>query len=272
MENRLIETIQAVELDALKEFDKFCKKNDLHYFLRGGSVLGAVKYRGFIPWDDDMDIAVPRDDYERLIELTKDVIIGNKYRINSYRYCNELHCYFPRMVLLEEERVRLELPKNTKLGLHLMDIFPLDGAPDNYVWRQFYFLKVYIMRALASLGTIYDGPMVNMHSRKQQFVIDLLRFLKIDKLVDQREVYARLEKLYTKYNWKKQKYAGTITASLFKAEVMPSQIWGKGEYIPFEDTYMCVPEMYDIYLKNLYGKNYLIEEPKEDERKSHLAH
>ena len=65
----MIRLIQKVELDAIKEFQKICKENNIDFFLRGGSVLGAVKYDGFIPWDDDMDIAVPREGYDRLPEI-----------------------------------------------------------------------------------------------------------------------------------------------------------------------------------------------------------
>lgn len=271
MENGIVKKIQEVELDALVEFQKICNENNIRFYLRGGSVMGAVKYHGFIPWDDDMDIAVPREDYERLIKLVKDLSIAGKYRINSYRYCKELPCYFPRMVLEERERVRLGLPKNTKLGLHLMDIFPLDGAPDNVVVRKIYFGKVYLYRALASLGTFYRDEMVNMHTRKQQCVINILRIFKIDRLIDQRQMYGKLEKLYTKYDWKEKKYAGTITASLFSKEIFPREVWGEGAFMNFESTKVRVPTEYDIYLKKLYGKDYLNKEPDLSHRKSHLG-
>ena len=106
----MVKLIQQVELDAIKEFQKICKENNIDFFLRGGSVLGAVKYDGFIPWDDDMDIAVPREGYDRLPEIFKDRIIAGKYQVLAYQYCDTLHCYFPRLFLLENERKRLGLP------------------------------------------------------------------------------------------------------------------------------------------------------------------
>lgn len=268
--NTVVRTIQLIEIDALKEFQKICDENSIHFFLRGGSVLGAVKYKGFIPWDDDMDVAVPREDYEKLIQLFQNKPIAGKYYINSYRYCKELHCYFPRMVLSEDERIKNGLPKNTNLGLHLMDIFPIDGAPNSLLGRLSFYLKIYILRTLASLGTVYTGEMVNMHTRKQQFVIDVIRCLNINRLINQKKVYMKLEKLYTKYDWKTQKYAGTPTASLFTREIMPQEYWGKGVLMDFDELKVMVPEKYDSYLKRMYGKNYLYEEPEEKDRKSHL--
>ncbi|MTV94432.1 lipopolysaccharide cholinephosphotransferase, partial [Streptococcus pneumoniae] len=83
----MIRLIQKVELDAIKEFKKICEENDIDFFLRGGSVLGAVKYDGFIPWDDDMDIAVPREAYDKLPSVFKDRIIAGKYQVLTYQYC-----------------------------------------------------------------------------------------------------------------------------------------------------------------------------------------
>ena len=73
----VLKKIQEIELDALKEFNKICKENNLMFFLRGGSVMGAVKYQGFIPWDDDLDIFMPRPDYERLAELWLYTVIND---------------------------------------------------------------------------------------------------------------------------------------------------------------------------------------------------
>lgn len=267
----MVKLIQQVELDAIKEFQKICKENNIDFFLRGGSVLGAVKYDGFIPWDDDMDIAVPREGYDRLPEIFKDRIIAGKYQVLAYQYCDILHCYFPRLFLLENERKRLGLPRNTNLGLHLIDIIPLDGAPNHSFLRKLYFCKVYWYRFLASLGTTYVGDHVDMHSAKQKLIIGFFKKLGFAKLFPQNSVYRRLDNLYKKYDWKKQQYAGTINASLFAKEVMPVEIWGEGVEKPFEDTFFKVPTEYDRYLKRLYGENYLHEEPSDDEKKSHLG-
>ena len=270
-DNSILQKVQQVEFEALKAFALFCVENNITFYLRGGSVLGAVKYGGFIPWDDDLDVAVPRVDYEKLIQLSDGHVLEGKFIINSYKYNSDLHCYFPRMVLTEEERIRRGLPKNTKLGLHIMDIFPLDGAPKTWIARKIYFGRVYLLRALASLGTIYEGEMVNMHTSTQQLVIDILRFCGVDKKIKQRDVYEKLDKLYRSYNLTGSKYAGTITASLFSKEIFPIKVWGNGKLVTFNGLNVRVPEEYDSYLKQLYGHNYLHEEPDDAHKKSHLG-
>lgn len=263
----LIRIKQEIMLDAIKEFKAFCDQNGIQFFLRGGSVMGAVKYKGFIPWDDDMDIAIPRKQYERLIVLLKEASFSDKYAFISHQARPELHCYFPRIFLSEEERLKRGLPKNANLGLHLVDVLPLDGAPDQTLLRKIYFGKVYLLRFLASLGTVYDEESVNLRSSKHEKLIALAKFFKLDKIFPQLTVYRMLDKLYTRYDWEKQAYAGTITASLFTKEVMPTEIWGQGVEIPFETEYYRVPTQSDRYLKILYGENYLTEEPAE--KKSH---
>ena len=268
MDQEILKKIQDIDYDALIAFKQFCDEHNISFFLRGGSVMGAVKYSNFIPWDDDIDVAVPREDYKRLLRYIKDKKLDDRFIINSYLYNENLHCYFPRMVLSEDERIKQGLPKNTNLGLHIIDIFPLDGAPNNSIHRKLYIIHVYILRALASLGTHYSGEWKNMHSKKQELLIKVLRKIGFERIFPQRRVYKSLDRLYTKDDWRKQKYAGTITASQFAKEIFPKDVWGKGCLFPIRDEMFMVPEKYDEYLKKLYGNNYLNEEP--EHKKSHL--
>lgn len=260
-DNRILKKIQEVELDALCELKKIFDQYGIQFYMRGGSVMGCVKYNGFVPWDDDIDIAVPRDDYEKMLKIFKNRTIADKYQLLSYRYCEELHSYIPRVFLLEKERERLNLTANTKLGLYLIDIFPVDGSPNNKLLRSLYIGKVYFYRLLACLDTVYDNEQINMHNSWQRMLINMLKILHINKLYRQRDIYLCLEKLYKKNKIENSMYVGTITASLMKKELMEKNIWGKGVYKRFEDIEVKVPEQYDAYLKRLYGENYRDEEP-----------
>ncbi len=118
--------IQAQELEILKDFHAFCVEKGLTYSLYGGTMLGAIRHGGFIPWDDDLDVAMPRQDYEKFVaEYPSD---------NSY----ELHCLergnsmlaFSRICEMSKTWVKQSLPWcKHETGVYI-DVFPLDGAPD----------------------------------------------------------------------------------------------------------------------------------------------
>lgn len=84
-----LDELREVELDILKTFHNFCEENKIKYYLSNGTLLGAVKYRGFIPWDDDIDVFVPREDYDRLISIFKD---SEKYHLFAFER-NERYRY-----------------------------------------------------------------------------------------------------------------------------------------------------------------------------------
>ena len=274
MENNSHElsTIQKIELEALKELKTFCQNNGISFFLRGGSVMGAIKYSGFVPWDDDADIAVPRDQYDKLIQLTKENEWSKKFYISSYKYEEKMHCYFPRVFLKEEYITLYNLPRNNEMGLTLVDILPLDGAPNNFFAREIYYLKVYAYRALAGVWTLSDKKTVNMHDKKKRFILKVLELFKVNKLYTQRNIYEKLDKLYKKYDYKTQKNIGTITGSLYKKEIFPSRYWGDGIWKSFEGEQFLVPKEYDDYLKKLYGNDYLTRTPSDKEKyfKKHI--
>ncbi len=271
-EDSFIEKIHELELEALKELKEFCDQHNIIFYLRGGSVMGAVKYSGFVPWDDDADIAVPRDQYNRLIELTKNNDWSEKFFIASYKYNDDIHCYFPRVLVKENVLNELKLPHNNKLGLTIIDILPLDGAPKNRIIRELYFLKIYLLRALAGVHTMDIKETVNMHDSKKETVLKVLRATKVHKLYTQKQIYDKLDHLYSKYDYKKCENIGTITGSLYKKEIFPREYWGTGEMKPFVDTSFLVPKEYDKYLKKLYGKDYLTTTPSIDkiEAKKHI--
>lgn len=263
--------LQQLELEALAELKAYCDKHDIMFFLRGGSVMGAVKYNGFIPWDDDMDIAVPREGYDRLISLSEKEPFSDKFTLESYHFNPEAHCYFPRILLKEELRMQYELPRNNTMGLVLIDVLPLDGAPSGGIALNWYFFKVYLYRVLAALWTMDQKETVNMHSRRQNALLRVLRGLQIHRLYTQEGIYKRLDSLYRKNCWKTSKMAGTITGSLREKEIMPASIWGEGILHTFGSHEFYIPSEYDEYLKRLYGADYMETLPSEEKRKSHMT-
>ena len=265
-----LKAIQDMEYNALAIVDRICRENGINYFLRGGSVLGAVKYQGFVPWDDDIDIALPRNDYEKLIntmssELNEDMLFV------AYQKTKNAHCYFPRIILKDSVAQRMGFPKNNERGLVLIDILPLDGMPTSGIGLKIHIAKAYFYRILASLWTLEVKDTVSMHGGKKDIILKVLHGLKIHKLYKQDDIYRKLDKLYSKYPYGKTDRCGMLASSKLKKEIVPYSWWGEGTIGKFKELSIAIPSDYDNYLKQLFGDNYATYEPPENERtKSHL--
>lgn len=266
-----LRALQDEEYKALVYLSEVCEKNNLKMFLRGGSVLGAVKYKGFVPWDDDIDVALPRKDYERLIKIMPERIDNNLLFV-SYQKTKNAHCYFPRIVLNDRARTELGFPKNNERGLVLIDILPIDGMPSNGIKLKLHIAKAYFYRILASLWTLEVSDTVSMHGGKKDKILRILHALKIHKLYKQDSIYRKLDRLYSKYGYGKTTNCGMLASSKLKKEIVPYSWWDNGVAGRFRNINVLLPRKFDKYLKRLFGDNYAIYEPAESERnKSHLT-
>ncbi len=128
MKEMTVRDIQMVSLEIMKDVHEFCVENNIKYTLQGGTLLGAVRHNGFIPWDDDIDIAMPRPDYERFCKIYNS---KKGYQLVC-RPKDESYMLFARVCEMEKTLVRSEIPwTNIDTGVFI-DVFPLDGAEDDY--------------------------------------------------------------------------------------------------------------------------------------------
>ena len=124
MESLSQEEIKKIELDVLRELDRVCAEHGLTYFLAYGTLIGALRHEGFIPWDDDIDVVMPRDDYEALFRLCRAGALADRYKLVSYRDRTSIYPFFK----LVDTRTRAEetfIDEERALGLWV-DIFPLE--------------------------------------------------------------------------------------------------------------------------------------------------
>ena len=255
------EEVKRIELDILSYFASFCEKNGLQYFLTYGTLIGAIRHKGFIPWDDDVDIQMPREDYVRLIERF------NKDNNSPYRMISpdQKESYYTIVKIIDTRTVKVEEGiKQAPLGVDI-DIFPLDGTPeDDKEYRKWYkkLMKCYQQHlALQSLASGSWKYRIKLFFQKMGI---LLSYGTLNK----NGILRRAQKLHAKHPYGERATVGTIECCFNGIKNRLRKEWFSGYvYVPFEDREFRVPIGYDNILKAIYG-NYM-QLPPEEARVTH---
>ena len=262
-----LKKLQSLELMILKDVAAICDKHNLEYFIYGGTGLGAVRHEGFIPWDDDIDIAMFRDDYEKLLDIM-DEELDSKFYVIALEKQEE--CFFPfAKICLKNTRFEDWWAKQMPFGEGIfIDIFPLDNVPESKFKRVIYHYRCrlfdhIVMNALLKIET---GSKLADFIHK--FLYKFLNFLPISR--------GRLKKMY--YN-RLTKYRNTDTdrVTCYFSQITPShfgkyEYYFKSEYTPakefkFEDVCFLGPNDMDTVLRRSYTD--YMELPPEDQRVNH---
>ena len=142
-----LRALQLKELDLLKYFQQVCKDNHIEYYALGGTLLGAVRHKGFIPWDDDIDVGIPRPDYERLCKILEGLPESSNIKFRSYKNSEDCIRYFGHI-----EDTTFKVVRHDKLKAEetfaWIDLFPLDAMPNNGLLRKLKVYQVLLLRAM----------------------------------------------------------------------------------------------------------------------------
>lgn len=250
--------LQQVELNILKEFDRVCSILGLPYYLVCGSALGAVKYRGFIPWDDDIDVGMLRDDYNAFVEKAP-ALLDERFFLQNYRSEPAFPQIYSKLrdsstTYIEASAAHLRINHGV-----FIDVFPIDGYPKGRLEK---LLLEGRKRAYQSmLLSAYNVP----RAGRSAVLHRLYCMLGIDRRTA--KVASRLEGLLSRYpvaesdlmcnhgNWQ-----GVL-------EYAPSDQYGQGASVLFEGMNICVPEKFHDYLTQKYGD--YTKDPPETEQVGH---
>lgn len=241
--------LQEIELKILIDIDQFCKEHNIQYFLGEGTLLGAIRHNGFIPWDDDVDIIMPRGDYNRFLELAPR-LLKPKYEVQHSTTVENYWSPFIKIRLLSKEQ-KYRQGHIAHLTTHngvLIDIFPLEYVlkPGNFRLKlQFFRIRFFRAMLFIKLGLL-SANSANSYKRK------ILRF--IGKFYSVSKIHKMLDKELNRYNDKKRLYMGNL-ASYHQLEnvVVPAYVYGESMDYEFEGYVFPIPKGYDLLLKTIYG-------------------
>ncbi len=259
-----LDQIRQIELNLLRHLSKVCKQKNITFWLSNGTLLGAVKYGGFIPWDDDVDVLMPREDYDKLIRIfkdTDDVILLSPERNDDYLYPFAKLC--DANSVLEETNYC----NGVAFGVN-MDIFPLDNlAPDfKGACRQVKQNKK-ITKWLGLSKIVRYTP--NEKRNKLQVLLRraALIYCKVVGAKRFRNLMMKNARKYEKGNT--SQYVGCALWPVYmEGEVIPAEVFQKTKYVSFEGEWYPAPGGYDTYLRSLYG-NYEEDPPLEKQKTHH---
>lgn len=257
--------IQDVSIEILKKVADICEEQNLKYYLAYGTLIGAIRHKGYIPWDDDVDIWMPREDYEKLVEYFRE----NYYEMMPYKMMNneisENYPYIlPRVI---DSRYMLDVKNEKKCGMGIfIDIFPLDGLGDD---KNHALKLIDCGKNLSSLIFLSTRKHFGKGTTKSiwklilKFPIYLYAKLKGKNYFAKKSMQLSLENKYCE-----SKYVGCVTWPTYRdRDVFDKELFDKTILVDFGKYEFRVPEEYDRVLSQIYGDYMKL--PSQNERKPH---
>lgn len=251
--------LQIKLLEMFKWFHNFCEQNHLHYYALGGTMLGAVRHKGFIPWDDDIDVGMPRKDYKRLQQLLRN---QNGRYVLEYPGINEDY-FYPISKLYDTTTTLIENTKNhIKRGIYL-DIFPLDGLGSSLDEARHNYRP--ISNRLNLLLARTTGIRAKRSCFKNLAVLVARLIPKI--FLNDKKLLLSIDNLCQKRDFDACAWGGNFLGAWRFKEIMPRVIMGIPTLYTFEDMQIYGAQDYNGYLTYLYGKWQQL--PPKEKQKTH---
>ena len=253
-----IDELRLIQLDMLNDIHAFCMDHQINYSLAFGTLLGAVRHKGYIPWDDDVDIMMPREDYNRFIRS-----YGNQIYKIADMFVNP--DYVDSFAKVEDTRTVIEEYEeggSFVFGVYI-DVFPVDYVPDNLSERKAFYKKKRMWNVLYELKRIKV-------KKGRSFVKNLALMVghRLLFFISRRQLAHKLSELASKYQGQKTTFMGIVAPADSRIEeAVPSNCFEEYIELPFENINVMSIKNYDCYLSAAFGD--YMQLPPEEKRVSH---
>lgn len=258
-----IEELKGIQLNLLNEFHSICQKEGMRYSLGGGTLLGAVRHNGYIPWDDDIDVMMPRPDYDRFIDycFNNTIPFGLLSFETNKKYVDLSAKIYQKNTVIEDN---VDYAKNDKLGVNI-DIFPIDGLGDTYKKAKKAFKSTAFKRNLLIAAQWKKYKRSKTHS--WYFEPFRFAFFVLSRLTNKANLFKSIQNKYKRINFDRAEYAAAIGGAYREKEILPKTVFTEYIDLPFENGLFKAIASYDTYLSSIFGDYMKL--PPEEKRVSH---
>lgn len=262
-----VKSIQSIQLELLVKLDSICKKYKINYFLFGGTLLGAIRHQGFIPWDDDIDVCMLRNDYERFIGICTQNELGCKYFLQNNLTDKSSIIQFSK---LRRNNTVMEMSNEVSASSHKgiwIDIFPLDNVSEDPKKQK----KQY--RDFNFFYTILTSRVKSRASTASSFSKRIARFSMffLNKFISKKTLDKKLHKIMCRYDDYQSIYVNHLSngtgGNRMKRFLMKKSYFDSAVPALFEGKLFPCPSNYKEILTTCYGDYMSL--PPENERTSH---
>lgn len=265
MDNEQLRKVQLCQLEIAKEFRRVCNLLKLDYFLDSGTLLGAVRHKGFIPWDDDLDVGMLRKDYEVFLQKAPDVI-SNGFKLQNWYSDDNYGLAFAKLrmkdtVYVEEASSASGAETGFYIDIFPYDVYPTDEKDKKWQGKRYALYRRALMVKSGYTPWIMNAKGIGVVSKRIGY-IPIRLFAAVHS---RKRLIDKYEKMCTKFNGDKTGYLfEQAGASNYGKWVIPEECFSEFVLLPFENEMFSCPKDYDKYLKSAYGDYMTL--PPEDKR------